>query len=152
MNSPAAMTDVHLPCSAMPVAPAERYGTDHQLESDPLAPALPPKADLDDFRRFDPPQSSPQSTPRTRSEERANSPGFPARVASELARARELHPDPHVAVMDSFAVLRKQWFDYEGVIFVTGGVNAARLRRELVQLAAMCQRAAEDLHLVTVGS
>ena len=73
-------------------------------------------------------------------------PSFSALVASELIDARIAHPKPHNSLHEAYAVLLEEvdelWEQVRGK-----RRDANRVLSELVQIAAVCQRAAEDLNL-----
>lgn len=70
---------------------------------------------------------------------------FEELVAAELARARELHEDSP-SLMHAAGIIREEFeemWDY-----VKQDAPEATVLREMVSLAAACQRAAEDLGFV----
>jgi hypothetical protein len=71
---------------------------------------------------------------------------FPKLVERELQNARELHGNQH-SMHESYAVileeLEEMWDEIK-----ERDPNRTLVLKELVQVAAMCQRAAEDLKLM----
>lgn len=70
---------------------------------------------------------------------------FAADVVAELARARRKHPEPINSTHEGFAVLMEEFEEVKADVF--HGADRAALRAELVQVAAVAQRMAEDLSL-----
>lgn len=68
---------------------------------------------------------------------------FPALVAAEIAKARSKH-GPQRNSHEAFGVITEEWNEYAETVFKNQ--PATRAIEELVQLAAMCQRAAEDVY------
>lgn len=86
-----------------------------------------------------------QATPEPRPSGRdAGVPLFPALVASELTDARIKHGNQR-SLHEAYAVILEELDEFWDVVKRNGTNNAAL--SELVQVAAMCQRAAEDLRL-----
>lgn len=70
---------------------------------------------------------------------------FPAVVAMELASAREKFPAFHSA-HEAYGVLAEELAEFFDEVRKRPALrDPARMVKELVQLSAMCQRAAEDL-------
>lgn len=73
---------------------------------------------------------------------------FLDRVASELNRARAKHPKPINSAHEAYAVIREELDEFWQAVkedrHKTAGGRTAMVD-ELVQIAAMCQRAAEDV-------
>lgn len=67
---------------------------------------------------------------------------FPRRVAEELERARKMHGDIH-SIHEGIAVVREEYLEVEREVFRNPPPLPA-IYLELVHLAAMCQRMAED--------
>lgn len=70
---------------------------------------------------------------------------FQVLVENELARARSKHPGKQHSRHEGIAVLEEEFLEARTEVF-TDGSNRALLD-ELVQVAAMAQRMAEDLEL-----
>lgn len=70
-------------------------------------------------------------------------PDFPELVAAELARARAVNPLFHTR-HEGLAVIEEEFLELRTEVFQREPL-AGRLLEELVQVAAMCQRFAEDL-------
>lgn len=66
-------------------------------------------------------------------------------VAAELLRARSQHA-PIVSAHEALAVIREEYLEVEREVFART-IDRAALRKELLQLAAMCVRTVEDLNL-----
>lgn len=74
---------------------------------------------------------------------------FPKLVAAELERARRLHPTPHHSPHEAAAVILEEYEEFwELVKEKPQYMVRRRLLAELTHVAAMCQRAAEDLGYV----
>ncbi len=72
---------------------------------------------------------------------------FPELVAEELAQARRDY-SPMVNAHEAYAVILEECQEFwDEVKIKQGNRNPPQMRLELVQIAAMCQRAAEDLGL-----
>lgn len=69
---------------------------------------------------------------------------FAIDVADELARAREKHRTPIHSAHEGYAVLLEELDEVKAEVFHG---DRTKLRAELVQVAAMAQRMAEDLSL-----
>ena len=69
---------------------------------------------------------------------------FVSDVAWELSRARNKHPRPFLSAHEGIAIIREEYLEVEAEVFHG---DKTQVREELVQLAAMCQRMAEDLSL-----
>ncbi|MBW7907174.1 MAG: hypothetical protein LC135_01955 [Phycisphaerae bacterium] len=77
--------------------------------------------------------------------------GFAAHVAAELASAAALHPPLH-SPHEALAVIDEELSELRDEVYRRhANRNYARMLRELIQVAAMCQRAAEDLGLLRVA-
>lgn len=77
--------------------------------------------------------------------------GFHALVAAELASARALWP-PMTDLGESAEVIREELAEFQVEVFKKAQHrDRGKLLKELVQIAAMCQRAAEDLGLAHYG-
>ncbi len=73
---------------------------------------------------------------------------FATYVANELARARGLHGDQRSA-HEAYAVILEEVEEFKAEVFKRReDRSTARMLAELVQIAAMAQRAAEDLGLI----
>lgn len=66
-------------------------------------------------------------------------------IEAEVARSRTVH-GPIASAHEAIAVIREEYLEAERLVFAQT-LWPLHLRRELVQLAAMCVRAAEDLRL-----
>ena len=71
---------------------------------------------------------------------------FERLVSRELARARSKHPAPIHSWHEGFAVLLEEVDEVKQEVF--HGRNPNGLLAELIQVAAMCQRMAEDTNLI----
>lgn len=69
---------------------------------------------------------------------------FAGAVEAELLRARTKHPTPIHSIHEGIAVIEEEFLEAREEVF--HGKHEP-LYRELVQLAAMCQRMAEDCNL-----
>jgi hypothetical protein len=74
---------------------------------------------------------------------------FSNRVECELERAR-LKFGPMHGPHEALGVIREEYFEFEHEVFKQHARPAAMLG-ELIQIAAMCQRAVEDLNLIELG-
>lgn len=73
---------------------------------------------------------------------------FAAEVAAELAMARQKHPGLTHSAHEGYAIMLEEVEEaWEEVMKNSQTRNPYRLRAELVQVAAMAQRMAEDLKL-----
>jgi NTP pyrophosphatase (non-canonical NTP hydrolase) len=73
---------------------------------------------------------------------------FPDLVAKELADARRLHPKPFNSLHEGYAILFEEVLEFWDEVRVKGpNRNRRRILKELAQVSAMAQRAAEDLGL-----
>jgi|DEB0MinimDraft_6_1074348.scaffolds.fasta_scaffold15640_4 hypothetical protein len=70
---------------------------------------------------------------------------FAARVAVELARSRELHGDMH-SPHEAYGIIREELDEFWDEV-KEKQLNGEAALKELVQIAAMCEKAAQDLHL-----
>lgn len=70
---------------------------------------------------------------------------FAIRVRAELLRARMKHPRGMNSAHEGYAVLLEEVDEVKDEVF--HGKDKRKLRAELVQVAAMAQRMAEDLGL-----
>lgn len=71
---------------------------------------------------------------------------FQKRVSVELLKARRLHPKPINSAHEGFAVILEELSEFwDEVRKKDSARNKARMRSELVQIAAMAQRTAEDV-------
>lgn len=76
---------------------------------------------------------------------------FAQLVAEEVARARATHAPMHSA-HEAFAVILEEVEEFKEEVWKKQAQrDPYRLLSELVQIAAMAQRAAEDLSLALVG-
>ena len=66
---------------------------------------------------------------------------FMKHVVGEVVRARAKHPKRFNSQHEGIAIIREEYLELEHEIFHGDGIQT---RNELVQLAAMCQRFAED--------
>lgn len=71
---------------------------------------------------------------------------FPGLVKAELERARRKHPEPQRNLHEAYGVLLEEVDEFWDEVKKQNNNRAATLA-ELVQVAAMCQRTAEDLNL-----
>ena len=72
--------------------------------------------------------------------------GFQGQVRSELARAREKHPGQQHSLHEGYAVLLEELDEFwDEVKARSENRSQERTLSELVQVAAMAQRTAEDL-------
>lgn len=70
---------------------------------------------------------------------------FDELVAKELASAREQHP-PINSLHKGFAVIMEEFDEFKAEVWKRSSARQPHeVLRELVQLAAMCQRVAEDV-------
>lgn len=74
---------------------------------------------------------------------------FAAEVAAELCRARSKHPRKIGSVHEAVAVIEEEFLEFRAVVYsqLRGSQQRFEMWEELVQMAAMCQRAAEDCYL-----
>ena len=72
---------------------------------------------------------------------------FRTRVWRELADAREKYPTPFCSLHEAYAVLLEEVEEFWIVVREKNQSEEAALT-ELIQIAAMAQRAAEDLQMV----
>lgn len=77
---------------------------------------------------------------------------FPHLVASELRRARHRF-EPMRSLHEAHSIIREELEEFWELVRMGNKLidlpdRRERLRKELIQTAAMCQRAAEDLDLV----
>lgn len=70
---------------------------------------------------------------------------FTDEVEYELASARSKHPTPMHSAHEGFAILLEEVDEVKQEVF--HGKSRQLLREELIQVAAMAQRMAEDLQL-----
>ncbi|MBV9075150.1 MAG: hypothetical protein JOZ10_16110 [Acidobacteria bacterium] len=72
---------------------------------------------------------------------------FPECVRQELQLARQKHR-PQGSAHEALAVILEEVCEFQAEVFKKSEQrSAAKMLVELVQIAAMCQRAAEDLHI-----
>ena len=72
---------------------------------------------------------------------------FPELVAVELASARRKHA-PMASAHEAYAVILEELDEFKREVFKLAAMRSwDDMLTELVQTAAMCQRAAEDLNL-----
>jgi hypothetical protein len=72
---------------------------------------------------------------------------FPELVAVELASARRKHA-PMASAHEAYAVILEELEEFKAEVFKRRAMRSwDDMLTELVQTAAMCQRAAEDLNL-----
>lgn len=78
-----------------------------------------------------------------------SSPGltFPALVEAELNRARRLHPGKQNSLHEAYGVLQEEVDEFWDLV-KSKKPDPTKVREELVQVAAMAQRSAEDLEIV----
>jgi NTP pyrophosphatase (non-canonical NTP hydrolase) len=70
---------------------------------------------------------------------------FENRVAAELARARQLHPQRQPSLHHGFAVLLEEVGEFKAHVFKKDSErNYEEMLTELVQIAACAQRTAEE--------
>lgn len=74
---------------------------------------------------------------------------FPAFVAAELVAARAAHADMHTG-HEALGIILEEFDEFKEEVR-SRVIDPARAMRELVQIAAMCQRAAEDLGWVVTA-
>lgn len=72
---------------------------------------------------------------------------FELRVQEELAKARAKYRPIH-SIHEGLAVIREEYREFEQEVFKQNQ-DAQQMLNELVQLAAMCQRVAEDTYLIS---
>jgi hypothetical protein len=73
---------------------------------------------------------------------------FTQLVAGELTRARRLHA-PLGSAHEAYAVILEELEEFKTEVFKRTAMRSCEgMLTELVQTAAMCQRAAEDLNLL----
>ena len=73
---------------------------------------------------------------------------FPELVQIEIADARRSHA-PLNSAHEAYAVILEELDEFWAEVMTKRRERSpARMREELVQVAAMCQRAAEDLELI----
>lgn len=76
-------------------------------------------------------------------------PPFQAAVSAELSRARSAHA-PQTSLHESYAVILEELDElWDECRKKASKRDPAAVLKELVQIAAMAQRAAEDLHLIS---
>jgi hypothetical protein len=68
---------------------------------------------------------------------------FEDSVSAELNRAREKHATPIRSKHEGLAILEEEFLEVREEVF--HGKDPKKLMQELIQLAAMCQRMAEDI-------
>lgn len=69
--------------------------------------------------------------------------------ALELMSARKKHPGTQASAHEAFAVLLEEVDEFKAEVWKKGSERSkAKMLAELVQIAAMAQRAAEDLKLI----
>lgn len=74
---------------------------------------------------------------------------FLAMVGHEVRRAREIHPQRIFNVMEGSGIIREEFEEFwEEVRRKHSERNKKAMLEELVQIAAMCARTAEDCGLV----
>lgn len=74
---------------------------------------------------------------------------FPALQAQELAKARAKHPGPIHGPHEAYGVIREELDEFWDDVKSDRTKRApSHVLQELLQVAAMCQRAAEDLSLL----
>lgn len=73
--------------------------------------------------------------------------GFLDMVETELAKAREKHATPFHNAHEAFAVIYEELDEFWDEVRAQKH-DKGKLLKELIQTAAMCYRAAEDLHLM----
>lgn len=71
-------------------------------------------------------------------------------AGEELRRARTKRPKPLNSAHEGYAVILEEVRELEAEVFKQQRTNLCVLE-ELVQVAAMCARMAEDLNLITDG-
>lgn len=79
---------------------------------------------------------------------------FPDRVACELGRARDKHPSKLNSAHEAFAVIREEVDEFWDKVKADEHKSPAGqtlMVDELVQIAAMCQRAAEDVFATAIS-
>ena len=79
---------------------------------------------------------------------------FPDRVAAELGRARDKHPSKLNSPHEAFAVIREEvdeFWDKAKADEHKSPDGQTLMVDELVQIAAMCQRAAEDVFATAIS-
>lgn len=73
-------------------------------------------------------------------------------VATELAHARRLHPTPMHSLHEGYAVIKEELEEFWGEVKLKRSQRSKRrMLAEITQVAAMCQRIAEDLHIMDHG-
>ena len=73
---------------------------------------------------------------------------FPQLVNQEINRARKLHANIN-SLHEAYAVILEELEEFKTEVFKkTANRNTKNMLEELVQIAAMCQKTAEDLKLI----
>jgi hypothetical protein len=72
--------------------------------------------------------------------------GFASEVVAELARARTMYPKV-ASLHEGWAIIHEESCELWDLVRSGAGASGEEERKELVQIAAMCQRVAEDLDL-----
>ena len=74
---------------------------------------------------------------------------FEALVKQALYFAREKHPRPYTSTHQALGILWEEFEEFKAEVFKQRAErDPARMLEELIQVAAVCQRAAEDLNLL----
>ena len=71
---------------------------------------------------------------------------FPEIVAKELEKARTKHPHDIRNGHEAYAVIKEELDEFWEL--VKADASPAEMLKEIKQIAAMCQRAAEDLRMI----
>ena len=72
---------------------------------------------------------------------------FPDMVKAGLTKARTKHPTGIRSPHEALGVIREEYAEFEQEVYAQD-FDKAKALKELTHLAAMCQRAAEDLELI----
>jgi hypothetical protein len=77
---------------------------------------------------------------------------FQSLLSEELLCARAVHKARLNSAHEALAVIREEYTEFEAQVFLKPVMRSqSGMLHELVQIAAMCQRTAEDLGLMTGG-
>ena len=74
-------------------------------------------------------------------------PDFAHEVEKELFAARCKFPTPMHGPHEAYGVIMEEVREFETVVFKNGPLDKKAAAEELLHIAAMCQRAAEDLNV-----
>jgi hypothetical protein len=77
---------------------------------------------------------------------------FQSLVSEELLSARAANKARLNSAHEALAVIREEYAEFEAQVFLKPVMRSqSGMLHELIQIAAMCQRTAEDLGLMTGG-